>query len=221
MAAILSRPRCVKQWRPAFKGMLSLEWHWVREFNSFTMLIQIPEGLSGVLMGVVGLSLVVWAWCNKRCFTKRKYWGFGGDEVANTGLRDKTGLLDHYRDVIMNAMAFHITSASILVCSDQRKHLSSTSLAFVRGIHRSPVDSPNKGPVTRKKFPFDDVIMRCRENTCGHSGCPTGPISEPSCIFRTLKNESCHDANFVVTADAVGCHNDNQWRLNWRHGNFR
>ena len=42
---------------------------------------------------------------------------------------------------------------------DQRKHQSSVSLAFVRGIHRLPVNSPHKGPVTRKKFPLDDVIM--------------------------------------------------------------
>ena len=27
------------------------------------------------------------------------------------------------------------------------------------GIHRRPVNSPHKGPVTRKMFPFDDVIM--------------------------------------------------------------
>ena len=47
------------------------------------------------------------------------------------------------------------------VCSgaDQRKYQSPTSLAFVRGIHRWPVNSPTKGPVTRKKFPFDDVIV--------------------------------------------------------------
>ena len=36
---------------------------------------------------------------------------------------------------------------------------SSTSLAFVWGIHRSPVNSPHKGPVTRKIFPFDDIII--------------------------------------------------------------
>ena len=41
----------------------------------------------------------------------------------------------------------------------QRKHQSSASLAFVRGIHRLSVDSPHKGPVTRKTFPFDGVIM--------------------------------------------------------------
>ena len=47
------------------------------------------------------------------------------------------------------------------VCSgvDQRKHQRSTSLAFVRGIHRWPVNSPHKEPVTRKMFPYDHVIM--------------------------------------------------------------
>ena len=58
----------------------------------------------------------------------------------------------HYNDVIMSVMASQITSASIIystVCSraDQRKHQSSASLAFVRGIHRWPVNSPHKGPV--------------------------------------------------------------------------
>ena len=47
------------------------------------------------------------------------------------------------------------------VCSGvvQRKHQSFTSLAVVRGIHRSPVNSPHTGPVTRQMFSFDDVIM--------------------------------------------------------------
>ena len=64
----------------------------------------------------------------------------------------------------MNTMASQITSVSI-VCSavgsgaDQRKYQSSASLAFVREIHRWPVNSPHKAPVTRKMFPFDDVIM--------------------------------------------------------------
>ena len=44
--------------------------------------------------------------------------------------------------------------------ADHRKHQSSASLAFVRGIHRGPVNSPHKWPVTRKMIPFDDVIMR-------------------------------------------------------------
>ena len=57
----------------------------------------------------------------------------------------------------MTTMASQITSISIVcstVCSGagQRKYQSSTSLAFVRGIHRWPVDSPHKGPVTQKMF---------------------------------------------------------------------
>ena len=43
--------------------------------------------------------------------------------------------------------------------ADQRKHQSSASLAFVRVTHRGPVNFPHKWPVTRKTFPFDDVIM--------------------------------------------------------------
>ena len=41
----------------------------------------------------------------------------------------------------------------------RRKYQSSVSLTFVRGIHRRLVNSPHKGPVTQKMFPFDDVIM--------------------------------------------------------------
>ena len=41
-----------------------------------------------------------------------------------------------------------------------KKYQISASLAFVQGIHRWPVNSPHKGPVTpQKMFPFDDVIM--------------------------------------------------------------
>ena len=40
---------------------------------------------------------------------------------------------------------------------DQRKHQSSASLAFVRGIYRWPVNAPHKRLVTQK---FDDVIMK-------------------------------------------------------------
>ena len=73
-------------------------------------------------------------------------------------------MLKHYSDVIMATIASQITSLTIVYATvytgpDQRKHQSSVSLVFVRGIHRGPVNSPHKGPVTRKKFPFDDVIM--------------------------------------------------------------
>ena len=70
----------------------------------------------------------------------------------------------HYNNVIMSTIASQITSLTIVYSiaysgADQRKHQSSASLAFVRGVHRWPVNSPHKWPVTRKMFPFDDVIM--------------------------------------------------------------
>ena len=69
----------------------------------------------------------------------------------------------HYSDNIMGAMASQITRLTIVYSTvywgwDQRKHQSSASLAFVWGIHRRVVNSPHKWPITRKMFPFDDVI---------------------------------------------------------------
>ena len=69
----------------------------------------------------------------------------------------------HYNDGIMSVMASQITSHPVVYSTvysgaDQRKH-HIVSLAFVRGIHWWPVNSPHKGPVTRKMFPFVDSII--------------------------------------------------------------
>ena len=66
--------------------------------------------------------------------------------------------------VTMSPMASQITSLAIVYsivysAADQRKHQSFASMAFVQRIQRGPVNSPHKRPVTRKMFPFDDVIM--------------------------------------------------------------
>ena len=50
--------------------------------------------------------------------------------------------------------------------TDERKRQSSASLAFVREIHRWPVNSPHKEPVKQKMFPLDDVIMNAYVFTC-------------------------------------------------------
>ena len=68
----------------------------------------------------------------------------------------------------MGAMASQVTSLTIGYSTihsgtDQRKQQSSASLAIVWGIHRWPLNSLYKRPVTQKFFPFDDVIMK----TCG------------------------------------------------------
>ena len=70
----------------------------------------------------------------------------------------------HYSEVKISAMASQITSLTIVNSSvysgaDQIKDQSSAWLAFVRGIHRWPVNYTHKGPVTRKMYPFYDVIM--------------------------------------------------------------
>ena len=81
---------------------------------------------------------------------------------------------DHYSDLIMSTMASQITGVTIVYLTifsgaDQRKHQSSASLAFVGGIHCWPVNSLHKGPVTRKMFPIDCVIMK-RWNAGGNWG---------------------------------------------------
>ena len=69
----------------------------------------------------------------------------------------------------MSTMESQITGV-LIVCStvcpgaDQRKHQSSVLLAFVMGIHQWPVDSPHKGPIMQKMFPFDDVIITVATN---------------------------------------------------------
>ena len=101
------------------------------------------------------------SWSSRNCYVtandneKYKFWN-----------RCIENVVWHYGDVIMNAIASQITSLTIVYSivysdADQRKHQSSVSLAFVRGIHRGPVNFPHKWPVTRKMFPFDDVIMMC------------------------------------------------------------
>ena len=87
----------------------------------------------------------------------------------------------HFSDVIMGTMASQITSLRIAYSTvysgaNHRKHQSSASLAFVRGIHRWTVNSLHKGPVTRKMFPFDDVIMHIIFIIKDSSKCTRVPI---------------------------------------------
>ena len=90
---------------------------------------------------------IIWvvAWCSEITWSLR--WRHNGrDSVSITSLTSVFSTV--YSD------------------ADQRKHQSSASLAFVRGIHRGPVNSPHKWPVTRKLFPFDDVIMSSPDWEC-------------------------------------------------------
>ena len=88
----------------------------------------------------------------------------------------------------MGSIASQITSLAIVYSTvysgaDQRKHESSASPAFVRGIHRWPVNSPHKGPVTWKMFPFDDVIMKTERPYCGANNASLGNAVAQTFIF--------------------------------------
>ena len=92
------------------------------------------------------------------------YWPFMRDSTVDRWIPSQMGGVSHYIDIIMTTMASQITNLTVVYSTiysdvDQRKYHSSASLAFVWGIHRRPVNSPHKWPVTRKMFPFDDVIM--------------------------------------------------------------
>ena len=112
-------------------------------------------------------------------------WVFNKHELTFIGGKD----IVHYGNVTVGAIASQITSITIVYSTvysdaDQRKHQSSASLAFVWGIHRGPVNSPHKWPVTRKMFPFDDVIM-WKPSVFGVSSNPFGRLP-------TLRTESAH-----------------------------
>ena len=103
---------------------------------------------------------MVWITCNKMCMCL--YAGVLYCDYVALVLDCADSI--HYGDVIMGAIVSKITSLAIVYSTvysgaDQRKHQSSALLAFVLGVHRGPVNSPHKWPVTRKMFPFDDVIM--------------------------------------------------------------
>ena len=106
-------------------------------------------------------------------------------------------LFSHHNDVIMSSMTSQITGVSIVnsaVCSGayQRKHQSSAWLVFVRGIHRWPMNSPHKGPVTRKMFPFDDVITILKQET---------PAWFTKCEYLTINSLWLSDAIWQHSAE--------------------
>ena len=114
----------------------------------------------------------------------------------------------HYNDVIMGPIASQITSLTIVFSTvdldtDQRKHQSSASLAFVRGIHRRPVNSPHKWPVTRKMFPFDDVIMFYRFMVYKHARNRLTAKEYLSTKIRNLALSSLCFANTIHYAEII------------------
>ena len=64
----------------------------------------------------------------------------------------------HEHHVVSNHRSFDCLFHSLCEPTS-KKHQNPHYWPFVRAIHRWLVNSPHKGPVTRKKLPFDDVMM--------------------------------------------------------------
>ena len=102
--------------------------------------------------------ITVLAEAKQRCWDPCRH----SDDKVRATCKSQCFNTPYYNDVLTGAMASEITSlttvySTVYSGADQRKHQSSASLAFVGGIHHSPVYSPHKWPVTPKMFPFDDV----------------------------------------------------------------
>ena len=133
----------------------------------------------------------------------------------------------------MGSIASQITSLTIVYSTvysdaDQRNYQSSASLAFVRGIHRRPVNSPHKWPVTRKMYPFDDVIMDlCDWHHKGQLGTVTRkmfPFVTSSWEVQVLnsvmhcpalKRKCLHFDEIFITGCTGSCQNDNFQCSQW------
>ena len=129
------------------------------KWRPFCLGLNVSKGMRPIRRLWVGWG----GWCKHKVLIPRHWllivrvWDFSHDNHMTFSISAQDC---HYCDVTMGAVASQITSLTIVystVCSDaDKKHQISVSLAFVREIHRN---YPQKGPVTRKMFPFDDVII--------------------------------------------------------------
>ena len=128
------------------------------------------------------------------------------------------GPATHYdHDVIMGAIASRITSITIVYSTvycdaDQRKHQfkAPRHWTFVWGIHRGPVNSPHKWPVTRKMFPFDDVIMELPSFFITYQ-CILGNTLQTLTIFTThLQQQRCRGLIYNMVVERCS------WKRSWK-----
>ena len=119
----------------------------------------------------------------------------------------------------MSLITFQITSLTLVYSTvysgaDQRTHQSSASLAFVWGIYRWPVNSPYKWTVTRKMFPFDDVIM--------HKICVISIIKKQIWLGYHVENVRPHLKEFsneflITSSNVCYCSIPISYNLIWKH----
>ena len=129
----------------------------------------------------------------------------------------------------MGAMASQITSLSIVhlnIYSGTDQENANAPRHYT--LCGSPVNSPHKWPVTRKMFPFDDVIMTC-SMTVHVSEATIKYGVKMTCIYQEQYYSHTMKQNKSVSISTVDCclvmlYGDwvlaKQWRrywLAWRH----
>ena len=131
---------------------------------SFDVSIYLYKNIASV--GLNAISTISWWRHDVKCFAHYRSFGRQFTMMESTSVWWSPSAksqscgdlvfssLLHYCDAIMGTVTSQITSLTIVYIAvysdaDQSKHQSSASLAFVCGIHRGPVNSPHKWPVTR------------------------------------------------------------------------
>ena len=145
-------------------------------------LICLPLAIPENVFENVSCNVIAIFWC--RCMEVEKICTCqGGGGALQWRHNERDGVSNHQR----------LYCSTVGSGADQRKNQRSASLAFVRGIHRWPVNSPHKRPVTRKMLPFDDVIMS--EVRVGVGLCIIG------CPFETYPNPNPCQIPFAYQCD--------------------
>ena len=118
--------------------------------------------------------------------------------------------ISHYNDVIMTTIASQITSFTVVYSivysgADQRKHQSSTSLAFVRGIHRDRWISRTKSQLRGKCFQL--MTSSCHQHHDDFSTCSSWQRKGYQCF--ALLAMCVVNPNTAIDVESVS----NSWRL--------
>ena len=124
---------------------------------------------------------------------------------VNLHAHEKRIAVWHYNDVIMTMVASQITSLTVVYSTvysdaDQRKHQSSVSLAFVRGIHRYRWIPRTKGQLRGKCF---HLMTSSWTKTCrkyyAEKASMLWMLWQRDCFFITLRQRQngCHFPDYI------------------------
>ena len=110
-------------------------------------------------------------------------------------LHAKFPIISHYGDVIMSAMASEITSFTIVYSTvysgadDQKSPL----LGEFTG------EFPTQRPVTRKMFPFDDIIMHTTFSSSNAATQSTAAIAKKNIYLKRVLNTNLVKSRLPIT----------------------